>query len=120
MRVGQVRVRVSTVEVRRGCASLNALLAQLEFVDEDSASVRAGDAAHAVKEDLDGVLVRSEIALDEIEVEDLLEKGNVVDDGVDDLDGDGSDGLSAKLGEVDLRIPDDTQSHLSVMDVILQ
>ena len=64
--------------------------------------VGAGDTVQAVEEDLEGVLVGEEEALDEVEVEDRLEELDVVRDGVDDLDLGGAVRRLADLGQIDL------------------
>ena len=64
--------------------------------------VGAGDTVQAVEEDLEGVLVGKEEALDEVEVEDRLEELDVVRDGVDDLDLGGAVRRFTDLRQIDL------------------
>lgn len=98
--VGEVGVGVAAVEVGRGDAVLGAV-GEAELALEDGLAVGAGDAGEAVEEDLE-VLVLGEEALDQVEVEDVLQHLKVVGDGVDDLDLEGAVGASADRGDVDL------------------
>jgi hypothetical protein len=105
--VGQVGVGVSSSKVGQRSAVHDGRLGEAELLDEDGSTVGTGDTVHAVEEDGGSLLAGGgrgvEVLLDEVEVEDVAEEGDVVGDGVDDLDLDGSDLGGTDLLEVDLR-----------------
>lgn len=100
---------MSSTEVRRGCAVLDGGFGKAEFGEEEGFGVGACDAVKAVKEDFVGG-VGGEEGFDEVKVEDLLEKDNVVCDRIDDGDFQRAIGRLANLGEIDLNRMSDGKS----------
>lgn len=101
MSVGKVRVGVAAVEVGAGNTVLCGV-AQSKLLLEDGLSVGTSDAVKTVEEDLE-VGVGGEELLDKVEVEDVLEHGNVVGSAVDNLDLEVAVGLGTNIGDVDIR-----------------
>jgi len=104
--VGQVGIGVGSSKVGKRNAVLDGGFSETESIDEDGSTVRTSDSVESVEED-GGRLVAGrgrsvEVGLDEVEVEDGVEEGHVVGNGVDDLDVDGSDLDGTDLEEVDL------------------
>lgn len=101
MGVDQVGVRVAAVEVRAGDAVHGAVLGQTQLLDEDVHTIGTSHTVHTVKQHLE-VLVGAEELLDQIKVKDLLQHLEVIGGGVNDLDLQGTIGLGANGGGVDI------------------
>lgn len=90
VRIGQVRIWVSSAKVRRRNTVLDRRLVQTELVNEQSAGIWASNTVQAIEKNTELRLAPSEELLDEIKIENLLEKGYVVGNGIDDGDSCGS------------------------------
>ena len=99
--VGKVRIGVATVEVGARHTVLCGV-AEAKLLLEDSLSVRASDTVETVEEDLEVGVGREEL-LDEVEVEDVLEHGNVIGSAVDNLNLEVAVGVGTNIGDVNVR-----------------
>lgn len=100
--IDQVGIGVSSTKVRKRDAVLDRGFREAESLHEDGASVGASDTVKTVEQDFE-VGVGFEERLDEGEVEDLLEKNEVVLDAVDNVHShrtvlEGADLAEIKLG----------------------
>ena len=102
MRVGEVRVRVPAAKVGRRHAVLDGSVWEAEFAKEECAGVGASDTVKAIEENLEGGSGLEE-RTNEIEIEDGLEKDNVVFGRVDDLYFEWAVILVSDFREIDLR-----------------
>lgn len=107
VRVGEVRIRVSSTKIGQRNAVLDRRLGKTELLEEDGLGVRTGDAMKTVEEDLEVLGVFVQEFLDQREVEDLLEQGHVISDGVDDGDFGRSIREISGFGKVDLHVRND-------------
>lgn len=100
--VREVRIGVSSIEVWRWNAVLNGAFRETETLDEEGTGVRSSNTMQTVKEDGEVIDMGIKEVLDQGEIEDLFEEGDIVCHGVDDLDIAGSVLEIANLGEINL------------------
>jgi hypothetical protein len=98
--IGQVGVGVTTVEVGARLAVLGRT-SESELLLEDGLAVRTSDAGKTIEKDLE-VRVRREELLDQVKVEDVLEHVDIVGSAVNDLDLEGSVGVRADIGNINV------------------
>lgn len=102
--VGEVGVGMTAVEVWRGLAVLDGVIAKTEFPAEDSMAVGARDTGQSIEEDLE-VGVLNEELFDQVKVEDVLQHVDVVVGAIDDLYLEaaiclGADGLDVDIWDI--------------------
>lgn len=98
--VGQVGIRVATVEIRARLAVLSST-SKAKLLLKDGLAVRTSDAGQTVKEDLEVGVGRKEL-LDSVKVENVLEHGNIVGSAVNDLNLERSIDLCSDSRDVDV------------------
>lgn len=100
--IGEVGVWVAAVEVWRRLAVLGGIFAEAKFLPEDGGAIGASDTRQAVEEDLEVGILGEEL-LDQVEVEDVLQHGDVVGRAVDNLHLEAAICLGADSRDVDVR-----------------
>jgi len=100
--VCQVWVGVGSTKVRERHAVLDRAFVETELLDKDGSTVRSSDTVEGIKQDCRFRRGGVQPVFDELKVEDLFEESNVVRDGIDDGDFEGTVGELADFGNIEL------------------
>ena len=101
MSIGQVGVRVPSAEVGGWNAVLGGRLRETELFYEDGMGVWTGNAVQPIEQDVETLRMGKEV-LDQVKVEDRFEELDIISDGINDLNLQGSISSFSNLREVDL------------------